>query len=103
MDAAVEAKKAPPDLPEVADLKTGMRVLDVAASNGIAVPPPPLLRRPGGAKLRADRKVCRQAPAVLLEDFLSPVTTGGANMTNMISAAFPYQKQRRRVLGHEMT
>ena len=23
-------------------------------------------------------------------------------MTNMISAAFPYQKQRRRVLGREM-
>src|SRR6516164_2832203 len=30
------------------------------------------------------------------------VTMGDANMTNMISAAFPYQKQRRRVLGREM-
>src|SRR6516225_10066333 len=30
------------------------------------------------------------------------VTTGDAYMTNMISAAFPYQKQRRRVLGREM-
>src|SRR5580693_5114828 len=30
------------------------------------------------------------------------VTAGDANMTNMISAAFPYQKQRRRVLGREM-
>src|SRR5208282_4863926 len=29
-------------------------------------------------------------------------STGETNMANMISAAFPYQKQRRRVLGSEM-
>ena len=41
-------------------------------------------------------------------DAKSFATTGEANMkemttqTNMISAAFPYTKQRRRVLGSEM-
>jgi len=33
---------------------------------------------------------------------MSPVTTREADMTKVISAAFPYRKQRRHVLGCEM-
>jgi haloalkane dehalogenase len=43
--------------------------------------------------------VCCPARAVLPGDIL---TQGEASMTKVISAAFPYQKQRQRILGSEM-
>jgi haloalkane dehalogenase len=58
-----------------------------------------VLEKFGGLEASA---TSRQAPAVLLEDILSRLLTREANMTNTISAAFPYQKQWRRVLGREM-
>ena len=39
---------------------------------------------------------------VPLEDILRPLLQEKRNMTNVISAAFPYQKQRQRILGREM-
>src|ERR1700744_1730583 len=39
---------------------------------------------------------------MLPEDYAPVTTIGETNVTNIISAAFPYQKQRRRVLGREM-
>src|SRR5262249_15648686 len=48
------------------------------------------------------RKATRQAPAGRSNAFSVDLVQEKANMTNTISAAFPYQKQRRRVLGREM-
>jgi hypothetical protein len=45
---------------------------------------------PGSKKLRADGEVCRQALAMLPKDVLGRLL----EKANMISAAFPYQKQR---------
>src|SRR6516165_5497951 len=50
---------------------------------------------------RKRRLTCRQAPTVLPKTFLAGYYRR-PYMTNMISTAFPYQKQRRRVLGREM-
>src|SRR5215469_15345325 len=50
---------------------------------------------------RKRRFTCRQAPTVLPKAFLAGYYRR-PYMTNMISTAFPYQKQRRRVLGREM-
>ncbi|HEY3909006.1 MAG TPA: hypothetical protein VGM07_03855 [Stellaceae bacterium] len=51
-------------------LDWGEGVLDMAASNGIAALPPPPLRRPGSAILRADREELSSGAGSAAQDLL---------------------------------